>query len=661
MTEDNVPGSDKGKTNASAVDWPNAWHLAIFYLVCLFGAGYAQLLAIVPGTGISIWLPSGLVLGALLANPRRTWLIWIGIASAAELTGNVLWFHNDLPVALLIIIANGLESLVGALLISQLVGWPFRLERLRDVLGLTLLGTIIAPIVTSLFGGLTLEWAAGRLFTDASFGDAFWQSFWLLWIGDSTGVLIAAPAVVTIVAAWGRRERADASRWPEAAALIVGSVLVAAASLSGQLPFGLIIIPIVLLAAVRFHFWGGVVSAAALTLLAAAFQVSAVNPFVLVGSELESHVQLQLFLAITSFSALVVASLAKQNELALQRVLEANRDLEQRVLERTARLTASEARLKQVLETAQVGVAFGNERAMLTQANDALGKLLGRSPMELGGGTVSWRSMLVEGEKQKFNHEQSRLTSEGRSGPIELIFARPDGTTVPAIFAATRLDYGEHVAFVIDQREQKQHEEQIGLLMRELNHRAKNTLMLVLSIARQTKAATMPEFLDRFSERVQALAASQNLLVDNKWKGAPLESIVREQLSHLRDSIGTRIAINGAPVVLTPSAAQTIGLAIHELATNSGKYGALSNETGRIAIRWEHRPNNRLGLSWSETGGPAVNAPDHEGFGTTVVGAMVRSNLGGEVDISYEPSGLRWSIECPLESLTTTIADGRPN
>lgn len=636
-----VTGAGEGRRQA-ALGWPGLGQITLFYGLCLIGGGYAQLLAIIPGTGISIWLLSGLLLGVLLVFPGRTWPWWVAAAAVAELTGNVLWFGNSLPVALLITLGNVAESVVGAFLMTRLIGRPYRFETVRDVLGFVLLGAIVAPVVAATIGALTLGWSEGQ---------PFQRAFWLFWIGDATGVLIVAPAVVVVVDAV-HRGTPPALKWPEAAALTVGSILLAAASLTGQLPFGLLILPLVLLAAVRFQFWGSIVSSAALVLLSAGFQLSGVNPFALVGRELEAHVQLQLFLAIAAFSTLVVAALARQNEETLRRLRDANRDLELRVEERTSRLTASEARLKKVLDTAQVGVAFANEKGVLTQANETLSRLLGRTPRELGGGTVTWRSMLADTDQTPFNHELSRLIAEGKAGPIDLVFSRPDGTKVPTIFAVSRLDRGEHVAFIVDQSEQKQHEEQIGLLMRELNHRAKNTLMLVLAIARQTRAATVGEFFERFSERVHALSASQDLLVENMWKGAPLERVVRDQLSHLRDALDTRITIAGPPVTLSASSAQTIGLAIHELATNSGKYGALSTDAGRIAIAWERR-GETLRFSWTESGGPPVTMPDHEGFGTTVVGAMVRSSLGCEVAIDYEPSGLRWSIECPLETLAT--------
>lgn len=626
---------------------PGAGLLLVFYLACLLGAGYAQLLAIIPGTGISIWLPSGLLTGALLTTARKSWPWWIAAAAAAEFTGNALWFGNSIPVSLLIIAGNVAEAVVGAYLIGRLVAWPFRLATIRDVLGLVLLGAVLAPLVAATVGSLTLLWSDGQ---------PLLRSFPLFWIGDATGVLIAAPAVVVLATFWRNRTGAPAAKWAEIAALALASGLVAAASLTGRLPFGLMIIPLILLAAARFHFFGSTAASLGLTLLSAAFQVTGVSPFILVESEFGSHVRLQLFLAIAAFSTLIVAALAKQNAETLQRLTEANRELERRVLERTASLGASEARLKRTMETAQVGIAFGNERAEITDGNAALARLLGRPAGTLGSGSLTWHSTLADGERTRFQEEMKRLASEGRVGPLELVFVRPDGTTVPTIWTAAPLDNGEHVAFVVDQTEQKRHEEHIGLLMRELSHRAKNILTLVQSVARQTRAGSVSEFRERFGERIRALAESQNLLVDNDWSGAPLEGLVRGQLSHFHDALDSRISISGPPLVLTASAAQTIGLAMHELATNAGKYGALSNETGHVAIAWELLPDNRLKLSWTETGGPPVREPEHRGFGSTVIEAMVKASLGCNVVIAYDPAGLRWLLEGPLTMLLSAPA-----
>src|SRR5215467_6962692 len=159
-----------------------------------------------------------------------------------------------------------------------------------------------------------------------------------------------------------------------------------------------------------------------------------------------------------------------------------------------------------------------------------------------------------------------------------------------------------------DVTDQKAHEEQIQLLMQEINHRAKNLLSLVQAIARQTAARDPEDFIERFTERIQALAANQDLLVQNEWQGVDVEDLVRAQLAHFTDLVGSRITVHGAPVRLSAAAAQAIGLALHELATNAGKYGALSAETGRIDVGWR-LDGDIFAMSWTERNGPPVLPP----------------------------------------------------
>jgi PAS domain S-box-containing protein len=200
---------------------------------------------------------------------------------------------------------------------------------------------------------------------------------------------------------------------------------------------------------------------------------------------------------------------------------------------------------------------------------------------------------------------------------------------------------------VQDITERKEREEKEYLLMREINHRAKNMLSVVDAIAHQTAARNPEDFVERFSERVQALSANQDLLVRNEWKGVDIADLVRAQLAHFSDLIGSRITMRGPELRLNPASAQTIGLALHELATNAGKYGALSTGKGRVDIGWGITGSDMFTMTWTERQGPSVLAPKRRGFGTTVIEAMAERTVGGTVELDYAPSGVTWRLRCP--------------
>jgi PAS domain S-box-containing protein len=165
---------------------------------------------------------------------------------------------------------------------------------------------------------------------------------------------------------------------------------------------------------------------------------------------------------------------------------------------------------------------------------------------------------------------------------LQLSALRADGSEFPVdiLLSPTNIDRRRLVLAVVrDVTERKRVEAQIQLLMRESNHRAKNILSLVQAIGRQTAAGSPEQFMERFTERIQALAANQDLLVSNKWQGVDLEDLLRAQLAHFADLIGARITGSGPKLRLNAATAQAIGLALHELATNAGKYG-LSRRIG---------------------------------------------------------------------------------
>ena len=185
--------------------------------------------------------------------------------------------------------------------------------------------------------------------------------------------------------------------------------------------------------------------------------------------------------------------------------------------------------------------------------------------------------------------------------------------------------------------------------MREINHRAKNMLSVVHAIARQTAIKDPLDFIERFSERIQALSANQDLLVRNEWNGVEIEDLVRAQLAHFADLIGSRIAVHGPKLRLKAASAQAIGLVLHELATNAGKYGALSTDKGRVNVCWGIEGNS-FSMRWIESDGPPVSAPERRGFGSMVVEAMAEHSVDGSVDLDYAPSGLTWRLTCPVAS-----------
>jgi PAS domain S-box-containing protein len=285
----------------------------------VLGCGFAQLLAIVPGTGISIWPPGGLFMATLVLASRHSWPWWVLGGLLAELFGTVLWFHNPLPVAILIYTGNALEAAAGAWLVNRTCRRPVRLETLQEVLALVVLGAGMAPVVSATVGSATLAWFGMQPFATA------WP---LWWIGDATGVLIVAPLALVVLQNWRGTAQLSAARWMEACLLGLIFLGVAVLSLSGYLPFAYIIMPPLLWAAVRFEFTGAAVTLTLLALITALFTISGASQFA-GDSESQKHkqVMLQLFLAISALSALIVAAISRQHQLAVLTLRQSERAL----------------------------------------------------------------------------------------------------------------------------------------------------------------------------------------------------------------------------------------------------------------------------------------------------------------------------------------------
>ncbi|MFC1455422.1 HWE histidine kinase domain-containing protein [Microvirga arabica] len=204
-----------------------------------------------------------------------------------------------------------------------------------------------------------------------------------------------------------------------------------------------------------------------------------------------------------------------------------------------------------------------------------------------------------------------------------------------------------------DISDRKRAEEQRTLLINELNHRVKNTLATVQSIASQTlrNASTMQEAKEAFEGRLMALARAHDVLTTESWEGAELRNIVVQALAPYRSLSEDRLTIEGPEVRLSPRIALALSMALQELTTNAVKHGALSNETGKVDIIWDIDPAEsgpRLHLRWQESGGPPVRTPTRQGFGSRLIERSLARELNGNVQITFHPDGVLCTVDAPL-------------
>ena len=373
---------------------------------------------------------------------------------------------------------------------------------------------------------------------------------------------------------------------------------------------------------------------------------------------------------------------------SLEEAREANRLLERRVGARTRALTIANARLRAEVQDSRrlrhvlrdagkleaafehlpIGVGLIGHAGQVIFANPEFRRLLPDpggssvatrsagpwSAIDAAGGTLALAdfpvSRALRGELAldvdfRFRDPEDRVLWRRVSGiPVR----SPAGRITAALVVMTDVDEAKRAA------------ERQTLLAREVDHRAKNMLAVVLAALRLTRADSIQHFVRAIEGRVMALARAQTLLAADHWSGADLGGLLRGELLSFLDRLdaGPRAQLQGAAVTLPARAAQPIAMAIHELATNAVKYGALSASTGLLSIRWElgraAAPGRGAGpvlrLHWTETGGPPVGLPPaRQGFGTRMLARLLRDQLGGEVALEWRPAGLDCTLELPLD------------
>jgi PAS domain S-box-containing protein len=316
-----------------------------------------------------------------------------------------------------------------------------------------------------------------------------------------------------------------------------------------------------------------------------------------------------------------------------------------------AELRESEERYRTLVDTSPDAVLVHQDGTVILANREAVALFGAADPALLVG-----RAMydLVDPASLPLARARTeRLREPGqRNGLAELGYRRLDGTPFPVEAASAAVLVGGRLAVQAAFRDvsaRKAAEEHQRLLVQELAHRVKNTLAVVQGIAARSlvDGRTLDEARDVLTWRLRALAGAHTLLIDGGWQGASLKALAEATLA----AYGRQVEVEGADVVLTPKAALTLGLVLHELATNALKHGALSVPAGRVAVGWEVAgpPGGAsLSLIWRERGGPPVAAPTRHGFGRTLIEQAVAYELGGRARLDFEPQGVRYALEAAL-------------
>ncbi|MBT1159285.1 PAS domain S-box protein [Aminobacter anthyllidis] len=334
------------------------------------------------------------------------------------------------------------------------------------------------------------------------------------------------------------------------------------------------------------------------------------------------------------------------------------------LLDLTDRQRAEEANqhLSAIVESSFDAIVSKDLNALIKSWNHGAERLFGYTADEAIGRPVT---MLIPDDHQD---EEPRILDRIRRGErvetYQTIRQRKDGSLVPVSLtvspvrnAAGQIIGASKIARDITSARENEH--RIRLLMREVNHRVKNQYAVIISMIRETnkRAETPAEFERQLRERIMALSRSHDLLVSEDWKGATIFELLLAQAKPFGNE--ERISMSGPSVVLSPNAVQYLGIAFHELATNSAKYGVLSGDEGQISVRWNitgSGASKLFHMTWDETDGPQVQTIAQGGFGTVVLKRVAPAAVGGKGDLKHGSHGITWSLQAPLAEVEGSFA-----
>ena len=335
-----------------------------------------------------------------------------------------------------------------------------------------------------------------------------------------------------------------------------------------------------------------------------------------------------------------------------------NQELESRVAERTAELESYAAMLLQSEKRRNLALAAGKMgswdwdlRRGDCMWDAGLCEIFGVDPKNFKVTPERVKALVDPEDWQQLSEAWFQGFDGSRSYETEFRVRRPNGEVrwCFGTAAATADERNRPIrvsGVVTDITERKSAEERQSILAREVDHRARNVLAVVQSILRLTKTQNVDAYVAAVEGRIKALSVAHNLISQSRWEGADLARLAMEELEPYR--VGDAISMNGPATMLQPRRAQTLALAVHELATNAAKHGALGRPSGKVKLSWR---NDEAGLTieWLESGGPRVRAPETQGYGTRVIRASLEQ-LGGRAVFDWKASGLCCILSFPHET-----------
>jgi len=302
-----------------------------------------------------------------------------------------------------------------------------------------------------------------------------------------------------------------------------------------------------------------------------------------------------------------------------------------------------------IIDSAEDAIISKTLDGVIRSWNPAAERMFGYTAEEAIGKPITL--IIPEGRLAEEPVILDRIHRGERMEQFETVRQRKDGSCVevsltisPILDSEGRIVGASKIARDIS--EQKRNQEHIRVLAREAEHRSKNLLANVAAIVNLSRSDTPEGLKDAITGRIRALSNVHSLFVESRWSGAELLAIARQELAPYLGEEGGRVRIEGREALLEPSAAQALAVVLHELATNATKYGALSDATGAIALTWSRDADGKLLLRWTETGGPPVQKPERQGFGSRLIERTI-GQLNGTARFDWRPEGLVCEITLP--------------